>query len=149
VALRVESHTMPSMVRRLSALLMLVCAGAQVSPAAGFLASVLTLRLSDHAHSVSVVSQGGHLHLVLAHPGGSPHRPEGAPHPGHLPGAFSEGEHVFHISGDEATTSASRRPSVSPIAVALPAAPARPVVPVAWAPRTRAIDPQRPVVLRL
>ena len=137
-------------------LLMLASAGAQATAGTGLLASALTLGLhaNEHAHTVSLVSEAGHLHFVLAHEEGSGHGHEAVPHHEDLSGSLSESDHVFHVTGDDATTSVSRRPALPAAAalavpIALRSSSARSVFRPAPEPRARGTDLLTPVVLRL
>ncbi len=141
---------------RVPLLLMLACAGAQSTAGSGLLASALALGLHthEHAHSAFLVREGGHLHLVLAHGEGTDHGHEAVSHHEELSGSLSESDHVFHVTGDDATTSASRRPGlalapalVTPIVSTFSSA--RSMFRPAPEPRARGTDLLRPVVLRL
>jgi hypothetical protein len=136
----------------LAYVLMLGCAGAQSAAGSTLLASALTLGLyasHAHGHTASFVSQGGHLHLVLAHADGGDGDAAGAPGP-----SLSESDHVIHIASDEAGNAASRRPDVAPAAAwttaaAVPYPSVRPAFQPAPTPQARIGDPLATVVLRL
>jgi hypothetical protein len=145
-----------SRVARVALLLMLAGAGAQATAGTAFLASALTLGLHahGHAHAVSIVREEGHLHLILGHVEGSGHGRETVPHHEDLPGSLSESEHVFHVTGDGASASMTRRAALSPAAalagpMVRQLSPARSVFRPAPEPRARGTDLLRPVVLRL
>jgi hypothetical protein len=93
-------------------LLMLACAAGQLVP--GLLTSALTLALHGHAHSVSVVAEDGHLHLVLAHDGPGGHEHRGVPDRDDRTTSFSERDHVFELSGDDAASTRPRRAAIDP-----------------------------------
>jgi len=141
-------------IRKLAALVMLVSAVTQPAAGSALLASaaVLGLHRSSHAHSVSVVAEEGHLHLVLSHDDRARGDHDHAPSPSGP--SFAEPDHVFHMTGDDAASATSRRVALDPtpplaIAVVLPSTPA-----LAWSsrpsPETRArsSDLLRSVVLR-
>lgn len=140
--------------RKLGALLMLACAAVQPAAASAPLASALALALhrGDHAHSVAVVPEDGHLHIVLSHGQGDGHQDEGVSHSGHALTSYSA-DHVFHLA--EADSATIRRAALDPapplaMAAALPLRPA-PLVVVRPRPepRARGADPLSTVVLRL
>jgi hypothetical protein len=136
-------------------LLMLACAVERPVAGSGLLAAAWTLALHGHAHSLSVVAEEGHLHLVLAHDETAGHGHGGVPHRDDRTTSFSEGDHVFHLSGDDAASTAPRRaaPDPSPPLAAM-AALHFDTAPV-WLcrpspePRARASDHLKTVVLRL
>jgi hypothetical protein len=145
--------------RALGALLMLACAALQPAVGSAVLASALTLALhgSDHAHSLALVVDEGHLDLVLAHDGGGdhPHDHDGAPHSGAPHASPVDDDHVFHVAVDEAAGASSRKLSADP-APLLAAPVARPAPRAALSfyrapeePRARGAERIRTVVLRL
>ena len=144
-----------SRMRRLAALLTLVCAATQPAAGSALLASALTLGLhgSPHAHSVSIVAEEGHLHLVLSHDEGA-HRDRGRAL-NHYGPSFAESDHVFHMTGEDAAGVSPRRAALDQtpplsMVVALPSAPmptwdGRPSPEL----RVRSSDLLRTVALRL
>jgi hypothetical protein len=131
------------------------------------LAGALTLGFhgDNHpAHSFSVVAEQGHLDLVLSHRPQEPRRgsERGAhdhastPHHDDLPSLFSEENHVFHLTGDDATRATPRRsvadavPLLAIAAVLPPPAPrAATLLLASPEPRIRGVDYLRTVVLLL
>jgi len=144
-----------SWIRKLVVPLALAWIGAQSAPGSALLASALTfgLEANGHAHSVSLVADEGHLHLVLSHDrrGG---RDQGAAHDGDLAISTTQGEHVLHLTGDDAASSPSRRAGVAPapaartLAVLTGPAP-RWVLRPSTQPRARGSESLRTVFLRL
>jgi len=145
-------------IRNLVVPLALACAGLQLAPESVLLASALTLALdaSDHAHSISLFADEGHVDLVLSHEELGGHHPGGAHHHGDPRSATSERDHVFHLTtADDAANTMSRRAGLAAgpalaTAIAVLPAPTR-----LWAPRpspdprARSSDFLRTVVLRL
>ena len=138
-------------------LLMLFCAGAQPALGSSLIASALALGIdaNDHAHSVVLHSDGGHIDVVLTHGKRGAHEHGGAPSDHDHPASFSDTDHVVHVAGCDAARATARRANLqAPLALA--ASPVRPVVvaPV-WspsrslAPRTHGVAQQRTIVLRL
>lgn len=143
--------------RKLVVPLVLACAGTQVAPGAALRASALTLGLheSDHAHSVSLVAEEGHLHLVLSHDERGGQDPGGARHHGDPATSTSERDHVFKLTDDDAANTRPRRASFAPaLAIATAVGVLRAPTPL-WIvrsspePRARSSDFLRTVVLRL
>jgi len=144
-----------SWIRKLVVPLALAWIGAQSAPGSALLASALTfgLQANGHAHSVSLVADEGHLHLVLSHDrrGG---RDQGAAHDGDLAISTTQGEHVLHLTGDDSASSPSRRAGVAPapaattLAVLTGPAP-RWVLRPSPQPRARGSESLRTVFLRL
>ncbi len=126
-------------------------------PTASFALLALTLGVigQDHAHHVSVVTEEGHLHLVLGHDKGVDHHHAGSSHHDERSGSFSENDHVFDLTSGDAVSFAGRRAIFAPIpALALPAvlAPfpiARSHVRPPPEPRARGADLVKITVLRL
>jgi hypothetical protein len=142
-------------VRKLVVPLVLAWIGAQSAPGSALLASALTfgLEANGHAHSVSLVADEGHLHLVLSHdPRGG--REQGAEHDGDLAISTAEGEHVLHLTGDDPASSPSRRagfapaPAATTLAVVTGPAP-RWLLRPSPQPRARGSESLRTVFLRL
>jgi hypothetical protein len=137
--------------------LALACAAAQVETGPALFAGLLThgIHRGDHAHAAALVADEGHLHLVLSHV--EPAEPDhgGAPPHDHAPGSPDGADHVFHITGDDASNTTPRRADVRPaaavtVALAAPHAFAPPWAPrTSPAPRAHGADPLRTVVLRL
>jgi hypothetical protein len=135
---------------------LVLAAGLQIAPGQTLLAGVLLLEhATDHAHTVSLVPEEGHVHLVLSHerPGDEDRAP--AEHHNATTQSASEGDHVVHI-GDLRATSTPPRPSGVPptptitTAVAMLSAPAArlPLLP-SLDPHSRSSDALRTVILRL
>jgi len=146
-----------SLVRRLPVLLVLACVAAQPATRGALLATALTIAThgSHHAHSVSVVADEGHFDLVFSHHESGGHDHGDAPHGEDGTTSLDEGDHVLHLSGDDAAGAGSRRAGLDPapplaMAIAIRFA----VVPVSHlrAPpqaRARSSDHLKTVVLRL
>jgi hypothetical protein len=141
-------------VGRLAALLIGLCAVAQSGGGSELLAGAVSLGFHGHhhAHSASIVSEDGHLHLVLSHSEDG-HSGRGAPHDGRL-GELSGSDHVLHLVTDEPTTT-SRRSDLA-FAAAIAASPAvsapffaRSVLRSPVDQRARGSGSPRPIVLRL
>jgi len=134
--------------------LALACAGAQVAPGAALLASALALHASDHAHSVSVVADEGHVHLVLSHDRRGHRDRASAGHHDERATATSERNHVFHFTDEDAAKTA-RRAGVAPALAAVTAVAVMPGPTPLWVllpslePRARSSGSLRTVVLRL
>jgi hypothetical protein len=143
-----------SWIRKLVVPLVLAWIGAQSAPGSALLASALTfgLQANAHAHSVSLVADEGRLHLVLSHDQRGGHD---RAHDGDLAISTSQGEHVLHLTGDDAASSPSRRvglapaPAATALAVLIgPAAP-RWILRPSPRPRARGSESLRTVFLRL
>jgi hypothetical protein len=141
--------------RKIGALLVLACAGAQ--PAAGSSLAMRTLMLGlhgrEHGHRVAVVAESGHLDLVLSHAGAAPHEHGGASHPAaHHPGD-PDADHVFHLTdADDANARRASSESVASLAPALTMpylASTGGTLQLAPQPRARGLEQLRTVVLRL
>ena len=145
-------------IRNLVVPLALACAGLQLAPESVLLASALTLALdaSDHAHSISLFADGGHVDLVLSHEDLGGHHPGNAHHHGDPTSATSERDHVFHLTtaGDAANTML-RRAGLAPSPALATAIAVLPAPATLWLlhhslePRARSSDSLRTVVLRL
>lgn len=139
------------------AMSLLACVGAQILPGSALHASALTVGLhaSGHAHSVALVAEEGHLHLVLSHDERGDQDQGGARHQSDRATSTSERDHVFELTADDAANTRLRRASYDPapaIAMAvevLPAHTPRWVLHHSLEPRTRSSDSLRTVVLRL
>ncbi len=147
----------PSWVRKLVLLVVLACAWAQVAPGGMLLASSLALGLhaSDHAHSVALVADAGHLHLVLSHDEQTRQDAGGASHHGDRATSAPERDHVVHLTaGDDAAT-ATRRAGLAPAPAVATAVAVLPAPTPMWVlrpspqPRARSSDSLRTIVLRL
>jgi hypothetical protein len=141
-------------VGRLAALLMGLCAAAQSAGGSELLAGAVSLGLHahDHGHSASIVSEDGHVHLVLSHSEDG-NSAKGTQHERRL-GRFSDRDHVLHITAEGPTTTTSRRSDLGFTAVATCPAVSSPFFakPALRSPldqRARSSAPPRPVVLRL
>jgi hypothetical protein len=141
--------------RKLAALLMLASTATQPAAGSALLASTLTLWFHEepHAHSVSVVAEEGHLHLVLSHDEGADGDHGGAPK--HDAPSCAARDHVFHMTDADAASATPRRVALDParpiaLAALLPSA-----SPPPWAshsspePHARSSDLLRTAVLRL
>lgn len=139
--------------RKLAVLLMLAC----VQPATGAVliagARMFGPHESRQRHSVSVVVEEGHLHLVVSHDARAEHD-----HASVLPAectraSFSEADHVFHLAGaDNALSRRAPLQSMPPpalLAVSLHALGPHGVLLRPPGPRARGADHPRTVVLRL
>lgn len=145
--------------RKLVLPLVLACAWVQLLPPSPVLVSLLMLAIhrSDHAHTVSLVADEGHLHYVLSHGERGAHAHQGAPHHGDRATPSSEKDHTVHVAGGDAHSATPRRvghPSVSPSAVAvafalLPTSSATSLLRRSPEPHTRSSDTLRATVLRL
>jgi hypothetical protein len=102
--------------RRVVVALALVCAGAQIAPGTALFASALTLGLhaSEHAHSVSLSADEGHVHLVLSHDQAGTEILADTHHRGDRALSTSGRDHVLHVSDDGAATAGPRRAGVAP-----------------------------------
>ncbi len=94
----------------------LVLASMVVSPTLAPLAFAAVVVLGayshGHEHTMSLIGEDGHLHLVLSHPGeGDDHR-HPTPQRSHHGEYASGGDHVFDLA--EAMASASPRPRTAP-----------------------------------
>lgn len=113
-------------------------------------AIVLGMHESEHGHSVSVVGDDSHRHLVLTHDEKSDPGEHG--HPGE---ALSHGDHVVELAWDGVASAASRRsapdlPAAIGPSLAFRAVPAPRSAPRRYAEvRAPGFDPVRTVVLRL
>jgi hypothetical protein len=144
--------------RTLVVSLVLACAGLQLAPESVLRAIALTLSLdaSDHAHSISLFADGGHVDLVLSHEELGGHHPGGAHHHGDPTSATSERDHVFHLTtADDAANTMSRRaglaasPALATAIAVLPAPATLWLLHHSLEPRARSSDSLRTVVLRL
>lgn len=143
--------------RRLVVLLALACAGAQSAAGSTLFSSALALGIlgSHHAHSISVVAEQGHLHLVLSHADRDAHHPGPVSHHDDLQPVSSESDHVFEIGVDDATRTSPGRALLDPGApiatiVGAPFVAAQSAVRRSPPePRARGVDDLRTVVLRL
>jgi hypothetical protein len=90
---------------------MLACACAQSVAGASLLVSALWLGLhpGDHAHAFALLSDGGHVDLVLSHAASGAHDHGEAPRGEDASGAFSQGDHVFHLTGGDVVSATARR----------------------------------------
>lgn len=135
----------------------LACAAAQVAPGAALLSSALTLGLhaSDHAHSVSLVADGGHVQLVLSHEERGHRDGAAGRHHDEQASSISETDHVFRLTDDGAASTATRRAGVAPAPAVATAVPVLPAPSPQWVlraslePRARSSDSLGTVVLRL
>jgi hypothetical protein len=146
---RSVSNLNPPRKRRLGAILMLACALAQPAAASDALAGGLALALHGNAdaHALMMVSDDGHLDLVLCH-GDDDCRGEPSED-----ASLSEGDHVVHLI--DSNDAAARRLGLDPsppleVSVALPLA-RDPRVAACTRPEdcARVADSLRTVVLRL
>lgn len=101
----------PFRLRALSPLLLSACVVWAGAPSAN--AALLAIHDGGHDHRASVVSEGGHLHLVLAHHGaeGAPHRHEPL---GEHEASFTDGDHVLHLESDAQLRTTTRRADPAP-----------------------------------
>ena len=141
--------------RKLGVLLMLACACASPATGSALLARALMVGLheSPHRHSVSVVAEEGHLHLVFSHDARSEHDHAPLPPGESMRTSFSGGDHVFHLAvADTASSRRSPLDSLPPpvLLVALrPPLDAPDVLPPSPETLARGADQLRTVVLRL
>lgn len=143
--------------RKLVLPLVLACAGAQVAPGGALLASALTLGLhaSDHAHSVALVADAGHLHLFLSHDERGRQDAGGASHPDDRATSAPERDHVVHLEDGESATPAARRAAPAPAPPVATVVAVLPVPTPMWVPlpspqpRARSSDSLRTIVLRI
>lgn len=144
-------------IRKLALPLTLVCAGTQLASGSALLASLLTLGLhdSDHAHSVSLVADEGHVHLVLSHEEQGTHHSRNTSHHGDPATTASERDHVFHLTDDDAASTTRHRPGFEPAPLLAAPVAVFPASTPSWLlrassePRARSSDLLRTVVLRL
>lgn len=143
----------PSSKRTLAALVVLAWGGGQPAAALAVVADALISGLHEHAHRVALLSDAGHLDLVLSHGEGAAHRHAGAAHDHDCPVALSESDHVVHVAADAAASATPRRLCDAPpslVVAALPVAPAPAwVLRPASEPRACVEARLRTVVLRL
>ena len=145
-----------SWMRSLAAPVLAACAAAVTSGSAP-LVSVLTLGLhkGDHVHSVRLVAEEGHLHLILSHDEGADRDPQGAGHHGVPATSTSESDHVFHLTSDDAANTSLRRagftpaPAAAAVVAVLPAPTLRCLLHPSREPLARSSDSPRSIVLRL
>jgi hypothetical protein len=141
--------------RKLTVLLALACAGTQIAAGSALLMSTLALgfHASDHRHSVSLVADEGHLHLVLSHDERGGQDPGGAWHHGDPTTSVSKGDHVVHLEDNDGVNTIRRAdlavPAAAPAVAMLPALSPRSVPHRSPEPRARSSDLLRTVVLRL
>ena len=143
--------------RRICASLMLACALVQPAFSSVLLASAVTLALHgrDHAHSVALVSDDGHLDLVLSHADRSEDACRREPVHAHPHASPVPADHVIHVASDDATSTRSRKlsidtapPLAAPIA-SLPFPASLPAYDAPEQPRIRGAERIRTVVLQL
>jgi hypothetical protein len=136
-------------------LLALACAGAQLGAGSAVVAGVATLGRHGigHEHSVSILAEDGHLHLVLSHVEPAEHDHEPAAHGDDPHSTCSNADHVFHLdSADNATLRRAMFDPAPALAVSvdvLPALAPRQLSVLPPEPRARGVDHLRTVVLRL
>lgn len=143
---------------KLAALLMSASVGGQAVAGLLLFAGTLTLGFHEgsHAHAVSLVSEGGRLHLVLSH--GEDHHPhddhEVVSHDARVT-SFSESDHVLHLESDALVDATVRRADPTPTTALVPAVPLASSLAASFVPR-RPPKPDAPgpellrtVVLRL
>jgi hypothetical protein len=136
--------------RRLTAVVALVCAALEPAPGITLFVSAFDQR-SDHAHSLRVVSDVGHVDVVLSHAAESRELPADAGP--ELAADPSQRDHVYHITTSDLSTATSYR-----AAPALHAAPAFATAFVSASPRralsrslrgAHVLDPLSTIVLRI
>jgi len=141
--------------RKLAVPLALACAGTHGASGSALLASTLTLHASDHAHSVSLVPDEGHLDLVLSHDERGGHDQRVAWHHGDPAASASERDHVLHLTDDDTANTTPRRAGLAAVPAAATAVAMLPAPTLLWVrhrspdPRARSSDFLRTVVLRL
>jgi hypothetical protein len=111
---------------KLAALLMSASVGGQAVAGLLLFAGTLTLSFHEgsHAHAVSLVSERGHLHLVLSHDEarGSEGSHDAATRDARL-ASFSESDHVLHLESDALLEASARRADPTPTTAPVPAVP--------------------------
>lgn len=141
--------------RGLTTLLALTCAGVEPATGLPLLVRVLELHgVGDHAHSLVVVSDAGHVDVVLSHAEDG-HRDHAAAAGVDLAPASSSSDHVFHITSSELLNATKRRADLAMLPAptlrgALPFAPAvTGVERLSSAPHARTSDHLSTIVLRI
>jgi hypothetical protein len=140
--------------RRLTAVFALACAGLEPATGLPLLLSALELRHGDHAHSLAVVSDVGHVDVVLSHTEDGHHEHDAVTGEDLAP-ASSSSDHVYHITSSDLPNATQRRVdlamSLAPtFRVALPLAPGTAGAERVWsAPHARSSDHLSTIVLRI
>jgi hypothetical protein len=140
--------------RRLTALLALACAGLEPATGLPLFVSALELHRDDHAHSLAVVSDVGHVDVVVSHAEDGHHERAAAAGEDLAP-ASSDGDHVYHITSSDLPNATQRRVDLAmlpapALRVALPFAPGMASAERGWsAPHACTFDHLSTVVLRI